>query len=431
MLHGKLNHRTVVREIEIIVRVVFVLTLVNFGFVNGQIYDVLKFGAEGDGTTDDSKAFVEAWKAMCSSGGSNKTLLIPSDNTFLLQPLVFQGPCNSPSVQVQLDGKIVAPLNKAAWSDLKSYEWVSFHKIIGLTVLGSGTINGRGSSFWEQLHFKGCNNLEINGITSFDSPRNHISIRDCRQVKITQIKIIAPGDSPNTDGIDISTSTDVEIYDTIVGTGDDCVALNSGSININITRMQCGPGHGISVGSLGRDGEESIVENVQVTNCTFNETTNGARIKTWPNGKGYARNIVFKDITLTETQNPIIIDQHYIDKGHIHVEESSAVAISNVIFTNIHGTSQKDEIIKIDCSDVTSCKDIVLDRIDITTFDGNKPLIECSNAYGKSTNAYDGCLKAQKESEEDLDGLDYKVTARHKDDKVFSFWEDDDEVNLE
>ncbi|RID60560.1 hypothetical protein BRARA_F03708 [Brassica rapa] len=390
----RLLARVLERE-KIIVRVVFVLTLVNFEFVNSQIYDVLKFGAEGDGTTDDSKAFVEAWKAMCSSGGSNKTLLIPSDNTFLLQPLVFQGPCNSPSVQVQLDGKIVAPLNKAAWSGLKSYEWVSFHKIIGLTVLGSGTINGRGSSFWEQLHFKGCNNLEINGITSFDSPRNHISIRDCRQVKITQIKLIAPGDSPNTDGIDISTSTNVEIYDTIVGTGDDCVALNSGSININITRMQCGPGHGISVGSLGRDGEESIVENVQVTNCTFSETTNGARIKTWPNGKGYARNIVFKDITLTETKNPIIIDQHYMDKGHIHVEESSAVAISNVIFTDIHGTSQKDEIIKIDCSGVTSCKNIVLDRIDITTVDGNKPIIECSNAYGKSTNAYDGCLKTQ------------------------------------
>ncbi|WZZ02295.1 hypothetical protein YC2023_074623 [Brassica napus] len=396
---------------EIIVRVVFVVTAVNFGFLNGQVYDVLKFGAKGDGTTDDSElkakqkisesqfyslngcamipqhdwhhAFVEAWKAMCSSGGSNKTLLIPSDNTFLLQPLVFQGPCNSPSVQVQLEGKIVAPINKAAWSDFKSYEWVSFNKIIGLTVLGSGTINGRGSSFWEQLYFEGCNNLEINGIASLDSPRNHISIHNCTQVKITQIKLIAPGDSPNTDGIDISTSTDVEIYDTIVGTGDDCVALNSGSININITRMQCGPGHGISVGSLGKDGEESIVENVQVTNCTFNETNNGARIKTWPNGKGYARNIVFMDITLTETKNPIIIDQQYIDKGRIDVEngkgyvrnivfkditltetknpiiiiqhyigkgqidvdESLTVAISNVKFKDIHGTSRQDEII--------------------------------------------------------------------------------------
>ena len=54
---------------------------------------------------------------------------------------------------LQLEGKIVAPLNKAAWSDFKSYEWVSFNKIIGLTVLGSGTINGRGSSFWEVKYF--------------------------------------------------------------------------------------------------------------------------------------------------------------------------------------------------------------------------------------------------------------------------------------
>ncbi|KAG2264896.1 hypothetical protein Bca52824_071975 [Brassica carinata] len=114
-----------------------------------------------------------------------------------------------------------------------------------------------------QLHFQGCNNLEINGITSFDSPEKPYLNPRLQTSEITQIKVIAPRDSPNTDGIDISRSTDVEIYDIIVGTGDDCVALNCGSININITRMQCGPGHGISVG---KDGEEAIVENVQVTN---------------------------------------------------------------------------------------------------------------------------------------------------------------------
>ncbi|KAL0693007.1 hypothetical protein Bca4012_060187 [Brassica carinata] len=352
------------------------------------------------------KAFVEAWKAMCGSGGSNKTLLIPSNNTFLLQPLVFQGPCNSASVQVEFKGKIVAPIDKAAWSDYKSYEWVSFKQIIGLTVNGSGTINGRGSSFWKpflppskrptQLHFDGCNHLKIMGITSFDSPRNHISICDCINVKITQIKLFAPDDSPNTDGINISKSRDVKINDTVIGTGDDCVAISSGSVNINITRMNCGPGHGISVGSLGQDGEESIVENVQVTNCTFNRTDNGARIKTWLNGKGYARNIAFEDIQLIETKNPIIIDQKYMEKGRQGVEES-AVAISNVTFTDIHGTSREGEIIKLDCSEITSCKDIVLDRINITTVDGSKPVFECINVYGKSSNAteIDGCLKTE------------------------------------
>lgn len=70
------------------------------------------------------------------------------------------------------------------------------------------------------------------------------------------------------------------------------------------------------------------------------------------------------------------------------------MAISNVTFADIRGTSRGDEIIKIDCSEVTYCKDIVLDQIDITTVDGNKPLVECTNVYGKSSNAsdIDGCF---------------------------------------
>lgn len=71
------------------------------------------------------------------------------------------------------------------------------------------------------------------------------------------------------------------------------------------------------------------------------------------------------------------------------------MAISNVTFTDIRGTSRLDEIIKIDCSKVTYCKNIVLDKIDIATVDGNKPVVECNNVYGKATNTeeVDGCFK--------------------------------------
>ncbi|CAA7025426.1 unnamed protein product [Microthlaspi erraticum] len=62
--------------------------------------------------------------------------------------------------------------------------------------------------------------------------------------------------------------------------GDDCVAINGGSYNINISHVACGPGHGISIGSLGRGEFNETVENVKVTHCTFNGTSNGARIKT-------------------------------------------------------------------------------------------------------------------------------------------------------
>lgn len=36
-----------------------------------------------------------------------------------------------------------------------------------------------------------------------------------------------------------------------------------------------------NIGSLGEHGSYSMVEDVQVRKCTFNGTTNGARIKTW------------------------------------------------------------------------------------------------------------------------------------------------------
>ncbi|KAK1271027.1 putative polygalacturonase [Acorus gramineus] len=85
--------------------------------------------------------------------------------------------------------------------------------------------------------------------------------------------------------------------------------------NVNITGVACGPGHGISIGSLGKDGDRATVEQIHVQHCSFSGTTNGARIKTWQGGSGYARGITFNNITLTSTANPIIIDQFYCDSA--------------------------------------------------------------------------------------------------------------------
>ncbi|EFH45330.1 glycoside hydrolase family 28 protein [Arabidopsis lyrata subsp. lyrata] len=365
-----------------------------FGIVYGQNYNVLNFDAKGDGQTDDSKAFLQAWTAACGGDGDIKTLLIPSDKTFLLQPTVFQGPCKSSSIKVQLDGAIVAPSDKVAWSDPISRMWIKFSTVSGLTIVGSGTIDSRGSSFWElnlkasqrptALHISKCDNLRINGITSIDSPKNHISIKTCNTVAISNINLFAPETSPNTDGIDISDSTNINIFDSTIQTGDDCIAINSGSSNINITGINCGPGHGISVGSLGAGGAEAKVSDVHVTHCTFNQTTNGARIKTWLGGQGYARNISFTDITLINTKNPIIIDQQYIDKGKLDGEESS-VAISNVKYVDFRGTSSNKNAITLKCSETTHCIDVVMDGIDITMANGGKPKVNCQYVDGESS----------------------------------------------
>ncbi|CAE6157518.1 unnamed protein product [Arabidopsis arenosa] len=327
-----------------------------FGIVYGQNYNVLNFDAKGDGQTDDSKAFLQAWTAACGGDGDIKTLLIPSDKTFLLQPTVFQGPCKSSSIKVQLDGAIVAPSEKVAWSDPISRMWIKFSTVSGLIIVGSGTIDSRGSSFWElnlkasqrptALHISKCDNLRINGITSIDSPKNHISIKTCNTVAISNINLFAPETSPNTDGIDISDSTNINIFDSTIQTGDDCIAINSGSSNINITGINCGPGHGISVGSLGAGGAEAKVSDVHVTHCTFNQTTNGARIKTWL---------------------------------------ESSVAISNVKYVDFRGTSSNKNAITLKCSETTHCIDVVMDGIDITMANGGKPKVNCQYVDGESS----------------------------------------------
>ncbi|PON38062.1 Glycoside hydrolase [Parasponia andersonii] len=163
----------------------------------------------------------------------------------------------------------------------------------------------------QALGFHHCDTLQLKGFTSKDSPNKHITIQSCHGVTISKVHIRAPRDSPNTDGIMISGSSQINIYESVIGTGDDCIAIKGGSSNINITHVACGPGHGISIGSLGVWKGTNTVEDVHVRNCNFTRTTNGARIKTFNGGIGYAKAISFEDITLVASKNPIIIDQQY------------------------------------------------------------------------------------------------------------------------
>lgn len=131
-------------------------------------------------------------------------------------------------------------------------------------------------------------------------------------MQFRHVKISAPGTSPNTDGIDIGYSTNIHIVDSNIGTRDDCIALVGGTQSINISGVTCGPGHGISIGSLGKSPIGDVVKDINVKNCTFINTQNGVRIKTWPSSvTGVASNITFEDITMIKAGNPIIIDQHY------------------------------------------------------------------------------------------------------------------------
>jgi hypothetical protein len=153
----------------------------------------------------------------------------------------------------------------------------------------------------------------VRDVTSVNPKFFHMALLQCRDVRMSGLRIIAPPDSPNTDGIHIERSAGVSITDARIGTGDDCVSIGQGNDGVDVARVWCGPGHGMSVGSLGRYAGEGDVTRVHVRDVVFTGTDNGVRIKTWENSptKSSAAHMLFENLLMEDVRNPIIIDQKY------------------------------------------------------------------------------------------------------------------------
>ncbi|XP_025882464.1 polygalacturonase isoform X1 [Oryza sativa Japonica Group] len=219
-----------------------------------------------------------------------------------------------------------------------------------------------------------------------NSQQIQISVEDCTDVKMSRLSITAPETAPNTDGIHITRSRDVQVTDCTIKTGDDCMSIEDGTKNLHVKNMVCGPGHGISIGSLGDHNSEAHVNNVTVDNVRLYGTTNGARIKTWQGGKGSAKNIVFQNMVMDNVWNPIIIDQNYCDSSTPCKQQKSAVEVSNLLFKNIRGTSASEEAIVLHCSNSVPCHGITLENVNLTVKGGSSNAKStCQNAEWKKS----------------------------------------------
>ena len=66
------------------------------------------------------------------------------------------------------------------------------------------------------------------------------------------------------------------------------------------------------MGSLGLYPHEAPVIGIRVKNCTLTDTTNGVRVKTWPDSpQGSATGMHFENLIMNNVANPIYIDQEY------------------------------------------------------------------------------------------------------------------------
>ncbi|XP_004493509.1 polygalacturonase-like [Cicer arietinum] len=362
-------------------------------FGGTQIVNVNDYGAKGNGCTDDTQAFKKAWEIVCSS--TEAVFLVPLDNYYLLKPIRFSGPCKS-NITVQLSGSLEASEEPSDYSEDQRH-WLVFDNVQNLIINGGGTINGKGNIWWQNsckrnkkrsckdaptaLTFDSCENLIVENLSIENAQQIHVSFQDSMNVKAFGLNVSSPEDSPNTDGIHVTNTQNIQISNSLIGTGDDCISIVHGSRNVEATNITCGPGHGISIGSLGAGKSKEFVSEVIVNGAKISGTKNGVRIKTWPGGSGSATNIKFLNIEMDNVTNPIIIDQNYCDKKKkpCKKKSDSAVQISNVLYQNIIGKSASDVAVKFDCSKKFPCNKIVLQNIDLQCEEGEAASALCNN----------------------------------------------------
>ncbi|TXG72982.1 hypothetical protein EZV62_001561 [Acer yangbiense] len=377
---------------SLLLPLLFLFFLTSFSSAIPVTYNVVTLGAKPDDKTDSTKAFLAAWARACGSATS-ATIYVPSGR-FLLKNAVFQGPCKNSRVSIRIDGTLVAPSDYHVIGATDN--WLFFQHVDGVSISG-GVLDGQGTGLWAcknsgkncpsgatSLGFSNSKNIVINGLTSLNSQLYHIVFNSCTNVKVQGVKVSASGNSPNTDGIHVQLSSSVTILNTKISTGDDCVSIGPGTNGLWIENVACGPGHGISIGSLGKNSQEAGVQNVTVKTATFTGTQNGLRIKSWGRpSNGFANNIHFQHVVMQNVQNPIIIDQNYCPDNQGCPGQNSGVKISDVTYEDIHGTSATEVAVKFDCSSKNPCSNIKLEDVKLT-YKNQQASASCIHADGSA-----------------------------------------------
>jgi polygalacturonase len=224
-----------------------------------------------------------------------------------------------------------------------------------ISITGSGTIDGSGAMFWiwsdkaarryppgrrviarpVLVSLSGVQRLLVDGVTLTNSPMFHLVPRG-QDITIQNVRIFAPSDAPNTDAMDPGGQR-IVIRNCEIDTGDDDVAIQSGSRDVLVEYLTCLHGHGISIGSSTRNGLSHVV----VTHCIFDGSDNGLRIKSYRGAGGEVHDISYANIVMKNVRRPFDINMLYngnantpTDVGPRQPEPGQTRAIPN--FHDIH-----------------------------------------------------------------------------------------------
>ena len=190
-----------------------------------------------------------------------------------------------------------------------------------------------------------CKNIKIQGITIINSPFWTVNPEFCENVTVDGITIANPL-SPNTDGINPESCRYVHISNCHISVGDDCITLKSGrdlqarklgmaDENITITNCTMLAGHGgVVIGSEMSGG----VKKVTISNCVFDGTDRGIRIKSTRGRGGVVEDIQVSNIVMKNIKEEAITLDLLYSKMPVEPFSERTPIFRNINISNVTGS---------------------------------------------------------------------------------------------
>lgn len=303
-----------------------------------MIYNVLDYGAAGNGSTNDGPAIQRAIDACADAGGGQ--VLLPGGHLYCAGSILLrskidfhlqQGACLKASPR---PGDFL-PVNAA---EAGSYRDTALHvpsyvnceydgeprdyflmaqNAEELTISGHGSIDGSEENYYGAvsrdfiegsyypriplLLLKETRHLTITGVTLMRSAFWTVHMVGCQDVLIDGIRILNNLRMVNCDGIDPDHCRNVRIVNCHIESADDCIVLKTTAKN-----KKYGPCEQILVANctlistsaaikLGTE-SESDFRNITVTNCCISRTNRGVSLMLRDGGN--LENVIFSNLNI-------------------------------------------------------------------------------------------------------------------------------------
>jgi uncharacterized repeat protein (TIGR02543 family) len=341
-------------------------------------------------------ARVQAALNACPVGKAVQFSANGSANAFIIQPITLPaGVTMLVDPEITIYGSILStdyPCTSSSFCKPLIDVAQNTAPAIGSGIMGLGVIDGRGGtpltdlkkSWWgtgsdarPRLVYLSSNantlpadNFTMYKITLKNSPKFEFSGIG-NNLTIWGVKVIAPPDSPNTDGIDPSSSQNITITNSFVSTGDDMIAMKAGNghiANVTISNNHMYSGHGITIGSETNAGlNNMLVIGDAIDNGFGGSSADSLRIKSDTSRGGEVYDVLYKNICIKNGGDTIVIDPYYSSQTGSLIPNFHDITFSNIHKT-VHNSSYKSTWTGYNTNGIINPLTVTLDTV---YFDGD------------------------------------------------------------